>query len=151
MFIDFKGKTIHKILVNGKQIKRNTPRIWENHRIYIPYKNQKVGQNQVVIEFESYYVNDCQGFQYFKDDKDGSEYVYTELEPAHCHIVFPCFDQPDLKAAHKTCIIAEADWEVITNSENISKVELSVGQALSPDFKAALKRFGENEASPLLA
>ena len=72
--------------------------------------------NKAVIDFETFYVNDCQGFQYFQDKADGSEYVYTELEPDYCHIVFPCFDQPDLKAPHKTVILAPADWEVISNS-----------------------------------
>ena len=106
--------------------------------------------NQVVIEFESFYVNDCQGFQYFKDDKDDSEYIYTELEPAHCHVVFPCFDQPDLKAAHKTCLIASEDWEVITNSENINKVVTSKSGPMDQEFKLGLKRFGETESSPIL-
>ena len=38
LFIDYKGKTIHKITANGKQIMKNTPNIiiWEDHRIYIP-------------------------------------------------------------------------------------------------------------------
>ena len=56
--------------------------------------------------------------QYFKDDQDESEYVYTELEPDYCHIVFPCFDQPDLKASHESLVVAPQDWEVISNSEN---------------------------------
>jgi len=26
-------------------------------------------------------------------------YIYTDLEPFHCHTYMPCFDQPDLKAS----------------------------------------------------
>jgi len=55
--------------------------------------------------------------QYFRDDADGSEYLYTELEPDYCHIVFPCFDQPNLKATHKSFIVAPEDWEVISNAQ----------------------------------
>ena len=121
LFIDYKGKEIRSLLVNGQLITQGNASqpIWMNHRIYIPPANQVVGVNRAVIEFETFYVTDCQGFQYFKDDADGSEYIYTELEPDYCHICFPCFDQPDLKATHKTCIVAPSDWTVIANSENI--------------------------------
>ena len=124
--------------------------MWNNHRIYIPLVNQKVGANKAVIEFETFFVSDCQGFQYFKDDADGSEYAYTELEPDYCHIVFPCFDQPDLKATHKTCIVAPADWEVITNSSNIFKTEPLQISSDDKDFKGALKRFEIAQDSPIL-
>lgn len=73
----------------------------------------------MIIDFESKYITDCQGFQYFKDASDGEEYVYTELEPDYCHICFPCFDQPDLKACQKMLIVAEDDWTVISNTAEI--------------------------------
>ena len=31
-------------------------------------------------------------------DADGSDYLYTLLVPADANQLFPCFDQPDLKA-----------------------------------------------------
>jgi len=120
LFIDYKGKLIKSLTVNGKKIGPNTPNVWVKHRIYIPKAHQIVGQNKCVVEFETFFVTDCQGMQYFKDDADGSEYIYSELEPDYCHIIFPCFDQPDLKATHKSCIVAPEDWEVITNSAKLS-------------------------------
>ena len=36
LFIDYKGKLIKSITINGKVIPRNTPNLWINHRIYIP-------------------------------------------------------------------------------------------------------------------
>ena len=53
--------------------------------------------------------------QYFRDDADGSEYIYSELEPDYCHIIFPCFDQPDLKATWRFQCQTEPDWTVIAN------------------------------------
>ena len=61
--------------------------------------------------------------QYFKDNEDSLEYVYSFLAPDFCHIIFPCFDQPDLKATHKTCIVAPEDWDVISNSEKLRITE----------------------------
>ena len=97
LFIDYKGKMVNSIDVNGKMIKSSVPNVFQGHKIYIPQANQKVGDNIVTIEFESAYVKDCEGLQHYLDP-DGAEYVYTELEPNHCHMWFPCFDQPDLKA-----------------------------------------------------
>jgi len=109
-----------------------------------------VGKNKCVIEFETLYVTDCQGFQHFKDEGDGTEYVYTELEPDYCHIVFPCFDQPDLKATYKTCIVASDDWEVITNSERLSSSAACKSGEVNQELKSAFKRFDVPVDSPIL-
>lgn len=63
LFIDYKGKEIRSITVNDVQLTSgNAENLWINHRIYIPPSFQKVGSNRAVIEFETYYVTDCQGF-----------------------------------------------------------------------------------------
>ena len=123
LFIDYKGKLIRSIVINGQSLGPNTKNLWNSHRIHLPDACLTLGENTCVIEFESLYVTDCQGFQYFKDEGDGTEYAYTELEPDYCHIVFPCFDQPDLKATYRTCILAPEDWDVITNSKRIAVTE----------------------------
>ena len=151
LFIDYKGKLIRSLTINGTKIGQQTENLWLNHRIYIPNLHQKVGKNSVVVEFESAYVSDCQGCQYFCDDADKSEYVYTELEPDYCHIVFPCFDQPDLKATHKSCIIAPEDWEVISNSECIKKSPAQDISSTDKEFKAALNRFEIAQDSAILS
>ena len=35
---------------------------------------------------------------YFKDPEDNRVYIYTQFEAFYAHRVFPCFDQPNLKA-----------------------------------------------------
>ena len=66
------------------------------------------------------YVNDYDdtgdGFHRFVDPEDGQEYVYTNFEPYEAHRLFPCFDQPDIKATYRFTVTAPADWEVIANS-----------------------------------
>ena len=37
------------------------------------------------------------------------------MEPAHAHSVFPCFDQPNLKATFKLTVSAPEFWSVISN------------------------------------
>lgn len=59
-FIDYKGKQIRSITVNGTRLSpADTPNLWLNHRIYIPQANQSVGVNRTIIEFETFYVTDC--------------------------------------------------------------------------------------------
>ena len=62
LFIDYKGKLIRSLTINGTKIGQAQKNLWFNHRIYVPTANQKVGKNTAVVEFESNYVSDCQGF-----------------------------------------------------------------------------------------
>jgi aminopeptidase N len=76
----------------------------------------QVGKNTVKIDFTADYVNDCQGMHHFKDSADQNEYLYTNAEPNHAHIWFPCFDQPDLKAAYELLVLAPEAWVVVSNA-----------------------------------
>ncbi len=51
----------------------------------------------------------------FRDHATGSEYLYTLLVPADAHRLFPCLDQPDLKARFVLELTAPADWKLISN------------------------------------
>lgn len=53
---------------------------------------------------------------YFKDSADQNEYLYTNAEPNHAHIWFPCFDQPDLKAPYELLALAPDAWTVVSNA-----------------------------------
>jgi len=56
-----------------------------------------------------------QGLHYYKDPADNNEYMYTQFEPFDCHKMFPCFDQPDLKARLTLSIVAPEEWVVLGN------------------------------------
>ena len=44
----------------------------------------------------------------------GDQYIYSQLI-FHCWAVFPCFDQPDLKAIFKLTVLTQDDWVVASN------------------------------------
>ena len=48
-------------------------------------------------------------------DVDGEQYVYTKFEPYGAHKVFPCFDQPDIKAKMKISVVSRPEWTVASN------------------------------------
>lgn len=52
----------------------------------------------------------------FHDRDDGADYVYTLLVPADASTVFPCFDQPDLKARFALTLRTPADWVAVSNA-----------------------------------
>ncbi len=70
---------------------------WTGYRLTLP--GRLVSAEMVV---RVVYVNDYDttgdGFHQFVDPEDGEEYVYTNFEPYEAHRLFPCFDQPDIKA-----------------------------------------------------
>lgn len=109
--IDFLMEKITSVRVNGSELS-----VYPKRRgsFDIPKKNltQKMS---VEVSYTGLYSKDASGFQHSKDPEDGSEYVFTDFEPYYAHRLFPCFDQPDLKAIFHVTVKAPADWRVIQN------------------------------------
>ncbi len=109
--IDFAGKTIKKLTVNGTEI--NSFKV-HTGSIEIPADVLKASTRIVI-----HYVNDFSltpsGLYRSVDSADQKEYLYTDFEPYKAHQFFPCFDQPDLKASFSVHVNAPAGWKVISN------------------------------------
>jgi len=75
----------------------------------------KLGDNVVKMQIFSKYRNDGEGFISFVDGVDQQQYLYTLFECDFCRFVFPCFDQPDLKATWEFKGIMPEDWTIISN------------------------------------
>ena len=99
LFFDFRGIKIAEYAINGQPVAEN-PNIFKNHHVSIPSAmltaNEQV--NTVKIFFLNKYRKDGVGLHSFTDKVDAEQYIYTQFEADFCHYVFPCFDQPDLKA-----------------------------------------------------
>ena len=72
-------------------------------------------ENEVDIRFTGTYRKDGNGLHHSIDPDDGETYMYTQFESFHANKCFPCFDQPDIKAAMKLRTFSPGDWKVITN------------------------------------
>jgi len=57
-----------------------------------------------------------EGLNTYTDKNSGEQFIYSQLI-FHCWAVFPCFDQPDLKAVLQLSVITRADWVVASNSQ----------------------------------
>ena len=74
------------------------------------------GEHHLVVTAVCRFSNTGEGLHRFVDPADGRVYLYTQLEVADARRVYPCFEQPDLKASFTFSITAPAEWTVLSNS-----------------------------------
>ncbi|PTM04288.1 MAG: peptidase M1 [Bacteroidetes bacterium] len=75
----------------------------ENEHLVIDTSHLKIGKNIIEINFNA-------GELSLNRNK---EYLYTLLVPDRASTLFPCFDQPDLKANYHLNISAPKNWQVL--------------------------------------
>ncbi len=107
--IDFQGdasQLSREILVNGTRV--NTVLI--NEHIVIPARYLVQVGNSVSIS----------GYSGDKALNRSDDYLYTLFVPDHARSVFPCFDQPDLKAHFSLDLTVPDGWVSISNETTMS-------------------------------
>ncbi len=73
--------------------------------LIVPASATKAGENAIAIQFLA------------GDDSlnRNHEFLYTFFVPARARLMFPCFDQPDLKARYTLALDAPSSWQVVAN------------------------------------
>jgi len=121
---------------------------FENEHIVVPRAYMKEGVNEVELSFESPISKAGSAVTRYLDREDNSEYVYTLFVPSDASTMFPCFDQPDLKARFKLRVTAPETWKVVSNTEGTVLREFddsSGGLPQSPPAGMAWHAFPETE------
>jgi aminopeptidase N len=72
--------------------------------------------NELVVEAEMRYSNTGEGLHRYTDPEDGNVYLYQHMFLDGARRIFPCFDQPDLKATFQISATAPAGWLVAGNA-----------------------------------
>jgi aminopeptidase N len=109
--IDFTQGEIKALSVNGHKL----PQFAYNHYyLLLPTQWLTLGNNRVEISYTHAYTNNGVGLYRFKDPEDGKVYLYSKFEPFDANQMFPCFDQPDIKATYTLRVKAPASWTVIS-------------------------------------
>lgn len=109
--LDFRGPALTNVRVNGAA----TNTTWNGAHLEVPAKAIRAGQNVVTADFESMIAPAGASIIRFHDDKDGSDYLYTLLVPSDANALFPCFDQPDLKARLTLQLTVPKGWNALAN------------------------------------
>ncbi|MEA2676692.1 MAG: aminopeptidase [Chloroflexota bacterium] len=125
LFLDFRGREIERLEVNGERLEPD----WTGYRLTLPAESVS-GSMTVHIVYVNDYDTTGDGFHRFVDPEDGAEYVYTNFEPYEAHRLFPCFDQPDIKARYEFSVTAPAEWAVFSNAPSQSTEPADAGRTL---------------------
>ncbi|HAZ13420.1 MAG: aminopeptidase N [Bdellovibrionales bacterium GWA2_49_15] len=109
--IDFLWKKIHAIKVNEKLLAK-----YKTGKGHLEIPAQSLSRHLVIeVEYTNEFSQTGDGISKSKDPEDNSEYIATDFEPYMAHSLFPCFDQPDLKATYKVTTVTPKDWKAISN------------------------------------
>ena len=105
LIIDFKGDSLQvvSLLMNGAEIDYEV----KHEHIYIASSHTLVGENEVSIAFGASNQS--------LNRRD--EFLYTLLVPDRARTLFPCFDQPDLKANYTLSLAIPTNWKAVSNGK----------------------------------
>ena len=114
-FIDACGRSVISATLNGTAIDTAN---FDGKSIFL---TNLAAQNHLVIEIEGIYSKSGEGLQRSVDPSDGEIYLYSQGETAYIRHMFPCFDQPSLKATFTFNVTTPGHWEAISNNPVASK------------------------------
>jgi aminopeptidase N len=111
LYLDFKEKSenIKSVSANGK----NIAILHEKGHIVIPSESLISGKNTITISFIA------GNLSLNRND----DFLYTLLVPDRASTLFPCFDQPDIKATYKLSLTVLKEWSVLAGADVKEKVE----------------------------
>jgi aminopeptidase N len=110
LLLDFKApaSAIHALWVNGRMRDRAT----QHEHLSIPAAWLHPGGDTICIEFTA-------GNAALNRNSD---FLYTLLVPERARTLFPCFDQPDLKALFSLTLTVPEGWRVLGNAPLLDSV-----------------------------
>lgn len=110
--LDFRGPRVWNIRVNGKAI---AGVVNNRAHIMLPSAGLHGGDNSMDLDFAALIAPAGASVIRFHDATDGADYLYTLLVPADANQLFPCFDQPDLKARTALRLTVPRGWTAVAN------------------------------------
>jgi aminopeptidase N len=112
VILDFRGRDLNVIAVNDLP---SPGYEWDASHIRIPANSARDGENTIVMTFRTPIAPAGASIIRFTDERDNSDYLYTLLVPSDAHLLFPCFDQPDLKASFELQLTVPRHWQALSN------------------------------------
>ena len=109
-FIDFFAPSVDSCELNGEEVPKEA---FNGARITLSNLRDA---NELHVLATCDYQNIGAGLCRFKDPVDHKVYLHSQFETFDAHRMFPCFDQPDLKASFTFTVLAPSDWVVVSNN-----------------------------------
>ena len=112
VILDFRGRRLGAVEVNGQAVARPD---FNGAHLRLPASTLSAGRNTVSLAFVADIAPSGASIIRSTDRTDGNDYLYTLLVPADANQLFPCFDQPDLKARVTFTLRTRPSWTVAAN------------------------------------
>ena len=109
-FLDAVAERVISATLNGNPVNTSG---FDGETIYL---SNLQSENVLVVEVETRYSKTGEGLQKSVDPVDNEIYLYSQGETAYIRKMYPCFDQPNLKATFNLLVLAPQHWEVISNN-----------------------------------
>jgi aminopeptidase N len=109
--VDFRGYAMSAPVVNGHP----TSLRGDGAHLRIPDDLLKNGENIIAADFRTPIAPAGASIISYHDATDGADYLYTLLVPSDANLLFPCFDQPDLKAKVTLTLTTPRGWKALAN------------------------------------
>src|SRR5262245_9309354 len=116
VILDFRGYSLSNVRVNNTPLE--TPDFNGAH-LRLPADKLRDSANVVVLTFRSPIAPAGASVIRFTDDTDKRDYLYTLLVPSDANLLFPCFDQPDLKAVFALDLTVPFGWTALSNGKRL--------------------------------
>ncbi len=117
--LDFRGLRLTDVAANGRPLAAGgapgTGYVWARGHVRIPAAALRPGENVVAFSAAAAVAPSGASVIRYHDAADGADYLYTLLVPSDAHALFPCFDQPDLKARVSLALTVPAGWTAVAN------------------------------------
>ncbi len=110
-FVDCTAVQLHAIELDGRAL---DPGAAEPTRIRLPHLEP--GDHHLRVAATMAYQHEGNGLHRFVDPVDDLVYLHSQFEPFDAHLVYACFDQPDLKTVFELSVEAPQDWVVVSNA-----------------------------------
>jgi aminopeptidase N len=119
--LDWRGRRVTRIMSNGRPLPVAAA---NGAHIRIPARLLEAAENAIELWFVSDIAPSGASIIRTHDQTDGSDYLYSLLVPADADQLFPCFDQPDLKARVTFTLTTPRAWTALANG-SVSRSDTS--------------------------
>jgi aminopeptidase N len=115
-FLDLTAAEVHRVELDGDTLDLADV---APTRITLPDLDE--GRHTVRVVADGAFTHEGRGLHRFVDPTDDRVYLHSQFEPFDAHLVYACFDQPDLKAAFDLRVEAPEEWVVVSNGAVIDR------------------------------
>ena len=112
VIVDFRGPQLTRSRVNGRTLGSVD---FNGAHIRIPSSAVHLGANRLDFDFSTRIAAAGASIIRVNDPSDSATYLYTLLVPSDANLLFPCFDQPDLKAKVSLTLATPYGWKAVSN------------------------------------